>query len=91
MVIEIDKKHRVKKTAWGWLPQWRKYFLWHSYTIWHADVECGLFTEYDKWQSPPYFKDEKYAVEFVKSAIDRSDCDGAYFIEMNEGYPEGLV
>ena len=88
-IIRIDRKHRVKKTRNGWLPQWRKFLFWRPYTLWVCDNCIGGMEMYDKRQRPPYFKTDKDAVEFVKTAID-AGYEGCYHIGFDMTYPNGI-
>lgn len=90
MPTYIDKKHRVKKTDGGYLPQWKPgWFFWKPYAYWYADVVMGPMTMYSPLCRDPLFETEEDAIEFIKKAMKAGD-NGKYHQEIDECMP-GLI
>lgn len=89
-VVYIDKKHRVKKTKNGWLPQWKKFIFWHTYSMCICDIDSKGFLSFNNLSHPPYFETDKHAIEFVKKTIN-AKTEGCHYVDFYDTYPDGLL
>lgn len=87
MVINIDKTHRVKKTKYGWLPQWKSgWFIWKNYRLCTADTQMGSLIEYSEQRTPPVFETSENAVNFVNKAI-KAGYKGTFYQDFDTYIP----
>jgi hypothetical protein len=90
MATYIDKKHRVKKTDRGYIPQWKAgWFRWKPYEYWYADTVMGPMSIYSPLYRDPVFETEETAIEFLQKAMKAGD-NGKYHQDFDECMP-GLI
>ena len=96
MELYIDKIHRVKENAEGWIPQWSSGMsIWHNYTMKQADTKIGNIELYTNLLMDVCFDSMEHAAGFIKKAIEQEHTVeprtiGTYYIAFDEPLPIGI-